>query len=307
MHPARIVYDLPNGTYHADDGTLSASRLKRCFASPAAARRPPKKPKDRKPLDLGSALHALVLEGVAPPVSPWENYKKKEAQDWRDAQIAAGVPVLSADDAAQVEAMGEAVASWHAAWVTAGNAPILPFGLASWGVAEASVYWTEQGIAMRCRPDFLIFPTDATGAPIRPSSGVAWGTPWASPPVVVSIKTAGGRVGARDWARRQYTCVTDTDAKYDVGEAHYCAGIAALYGIAPEDVACLWVVVDTETLEVICADFGDAGRRRAIALRQQCIRHFLDRDVVTHDVTVRQYTIPPWADKQDHFTTGDDE
>jgi hypothetical protein len=67
------------------------------------------------------------------------------------------------------------------------------------------------------------------------------------------------------------------------------------------------VVVDTETLEVICADFGDAGRRRAITLRQQCIRHFLDRDVVTHDVSVRQYTIPPWADKQDHFTTGDDE
>ena len=305
MQP-RIVYDLPNAAYHADDGTLSASRLKRCFASPAAARRQHKEPKDRKPLDLGSALHSLVLEGTSPTPSPWENYKKKEAQDWRDAQHAAGFPVLSVADVAHVEAMGAAVAAWHAAWVAAGNAPILPFGIASWGAAEASVYWTEQGIPMRCRPDFLIFPTAGDGTPIRPGDARNPG-PFTSPPVVVSLKTAGGRVGARDWARRQYTCVTDSTAGYDVGEAHYCAGIAALYGIAPSDVACLWLVVDTETLEVICADFGDAGRRRAVTLRQQCIRHYLDRDVITHDVTVRQYTIPPWADKQDHFTTGDEE
>lgn len=307
MQP-RIVYDLPNAAYHADDGTLSASRLKRCFASPTAARRRHKEPaaSARKHLDLGSALHALVLEGVPPTVSPFPDFRTNAAKEWRDAQIAAGVPVLSADDAAHVEAMGAAVAGWHAAWCGAGNAPILPFGIASWGAAEASVYWTEQGIPMRCRPDFLIFPTAADGTPLRPGDARDPG-PFASPPVVVSIKTAGGRVGARDWARRQYTCVTDTAAKYDVGEAHYCAGIAALYGIRPEDVACLWVVVDTETLEVICADFGDEGRRRAVTLRQQCIRHYLDRDVVTHDVTVRQYTIPPWADKQDHFTTGDEE
>lgn len=65
-----------------------------------------------KSIDFGTLVHQLVLSPNSESVfaiSPYENYRTKEAREWRDAQKANGVIVLTQADAEVVEAIASNV------------------------------------------------------------------------------------------------------------------------------------------------------------------------------------------------------
>lgn len=60
-----------------------------------------------KAADIGSMAHALVLGGeVDWVVSPYENFRKKEAQEWRDAQTSI---IITEADFTQITAIANAI------------------------------------------------------------------------------------------------------------------------------------------------------------------------------------------------------
>lgn len=101
---------------------------------------------------LGSALHTRVLEphlfDDEYAVAPYYDRRTKEGKMiWADfEQEAAGKTPLKAEDAARIQAMGQAVYAHKAARVL----------LTQPGKAEQSYFWTddETGERCKCRPDW---------------------------------------------------------------------------------------------------------------------------------------------------------
>lgn len=111
-----IVRDMDEAEYHADPvagGSLSQSRAKVLLRPGGPARfkwAEDHKQERRQEFEFGKAAHSLVL-GVGAPIvtSPYDSFRKKDAQKWRDEQQEAGAIVLSAEDAAKVAAMAEQI------------------------------------------------------------------------------------------------------------------------------------------------------------------------------------------------------
>lgn len=105
----------------------------------------------RKPtpeMQFGSALHALVLEGEeayarAAVIPPFDNFRTKEAQAWRDATLAEGLLIVTPDMDRRIRHMAELIL----------NHPELG-GPMQKGLSEVSVLWTHEASGLRLRARF---------------------------------------------------------------------------------------------------------------------------------------------------------
>jgi hypothetical protein len=102
-------------------------------------------------LNFGSAAHCLILgdesfdERYALRPSKWSDWRKKEAQEWRAEQEAAGLIVVTPEDLDHIAKMAKVLAK-H---------PLNAAGLFD-GEAEVSMIWQDvTGIWLKARPDIL--------------------------------------------------------------------------------------------------------------------------------------------------------
>lgn len=129
------------------------------------------RPEPTEELEFGSALHVLVLEGDDAfaercVVSPYEDFRTKEARVWRDEQRIAGRVILTEDSARRVRHMAALIL----------NHPELGPVIGA-GMSEVAVLWTnEQGVKLRAKFDKLLprfvcdlktFGGDARGRSVR--------------------------------------------------------------------------------------------------------------------------------------------
>ena len=145
---ALIYKDIPNEDYHAGVG-ISSSYIRRFGQSQLHAVN--HKSESTPTLKFGTAAHSLLVEGKEAfdkevrvlTGSPYTKGYKEEKAEFE----ALGYIVLKEDDANMIFGM-------KANMIYEGNAYLNAKGK----VAEASIYWYEDDILCKCRPD-MICPT----------------------------------------------------------------------------------------------------------------------------------------------------
>jgi len=147
---ALIYKDIPNEDYHAGVG-ISSSYIRRFGESQLHAIE--HKQESTPTLKFGTAAHALIVEG-------------REAFD-KEVRVMQGSPYTKAykEEKAEHEEQGfivlkqadlEVIEGMKANMVYEGNAYLNAKGK----LAEASVYWYEDDILCKCRPDMMCPPLD---------------------------------------------------------------------------------------------------------------------------------------------------
>lgn len=151
---------MPAEAYHADpcDRPSLSSSIARTLLTKSPLHawsehprlNPDRIPEERNEFDLGSAAHALLLEGEdRMAVIDADSYRTKVAQEARDEARAAKMhPILKAryDDVRRmVDAARNAI----------GNCPDLSGITIEGGQAELVGIWEEDGAIMRFRPDWV--------------------------------------------------------------------------------------------------------------------------------------------------------
>lgn len=205
------IYDgLPADTYHADDvcpePTLSASiAALMCSRSPRHAwtdhprLNPNYTPQARPAFDLGTTVHALLLNGEqACRVIDAPDWRTKDAKAERDQARAEGHIPLLAKDWARVQDMAAAVQAQLPAWEA--DPPLLTDGR-----PEQTLIWREAGVTCRARLDWLRDDRLA----------------------VDDVKSTAASAHPQDWQRRMW------DMGSDVQVAMYIRGVKALAGTEP--------------------------------------------------------------------------
>ena len=145
---ALIYKDIPNEDYHAGVG-ISSSYIRRFGESQVHAVN--HKSESTPTLKFGTAAHALIVEG-------------REAFD-KEVRVMEGSPYTKAykEEKAEYEEQGfivlkeadlELIEGMKANMVYEGNAYLNAKGK----LAEASVYWYEDDILCKCRPDMMCSP-----------------------------------------------------------------------------------------------------------------------------------------------------
>ena len=154
------LYDIPEAEYHADPcqaPSLSSSVAKILLTqSPLHAwtahprLNPYYEPEEKTAFDLGSAAHALLLEGEDRMTKiDAKDYKTKDAQAARDEARAAGKhPVLKARYPDVQKMRNAALLAITACTNLSG------YTLAA-GLPERALIWQEDEIWCRCKPDSL--------------------------------------------------------------------------------------------------------------------------------------------------------
>lgn len=152
-----IVYGLPESEYHAPVDELSSTGAKLILDSPARFKYQviDKNRVHRDAYDLGTAVHTKVLgTGAAAVTCPPDLLDKTggmrttAAKEWKDAQRAAGVPVVTESELTMIDAMAESVMAHPTARMLFERP----------GNAEVSVFDEYLGVKRRGRFDYL--PTD---------------------------------------------------------------------------------------------------------------------------------------------------
>lgn len=258
---AALHYDMPAGEYHSLR-RISKSGLDLIARSPAhyvAAIREPKAP--TKAMRIGTAVHALALEGKAPTVRPEFSGKGSVAAraEW-DAQAAAtGVDlILDADEAELVHSAAAHLAMHPIAGPALRRAD---------GRPEVSALWECMGAECKSRFDFLL------------------------PAAIVDLKTAAD--ASAEAFRRSVTSY-----RYHVQAAFYLDAAAAC-GLEVEHF--LFVVVETDApfgvaIYQLEADFIEAGRR---AYRRDLSGYLACKqtgDWPGYPQEIQTLTMPAWAD-----------
>ncbi|WP_423731646.1 PD-(D/E)XK nuclease-like domain-containing protein [Hafnia paralvei] len=158
MMEAGVYFDISNEDYHAGEG-ISKSQLDDIAVNPAFYLWRKSAPVDEeklKPLDMGSALHCLLLEPdefdkrfiVAPEFNRRSNAGKEEEKEFLKQCEGLNMTIMTAEEGRKLKIMREsALAHPTARWM-----------LEAQGVQEASIYWedSETGVLCRCRPDKMI-------------------------------------------------------------------------------------------------------------------------------------------------------
>jgi hypothetical protein len=110
-------------------------------------------PKDNPAFNVGRLAHKLLIEGreglekdfaIRPDI--WSDWRKKEAQVWRDEQLLAGKTVVTEEDLAAVTGMAESL----------GRHPLVKAGILD-GKVERSLIWKDEetGVWLKARPDVI--------------------------------------------------------------------------------------------------------------------------------------------------------
>lgn len=139
------IYDgIPNADYHKDPALGSSSLKTLATRTPAHWHWESRHPRTSDAFDLGTLFHSIVLEGdeAGVMVVDHENWMTKAAkEDKANARAEGKVPLLR-KDWAQVKSMRDATMA-H---------PLASKALTGHR-AEASVFWEEDGLPLKCRPD----------------------------------------------------------------------------------------------------------------------------------------------------------
>ena len=152
--PMGLVRGMPAEQYHADPGvsnSMLSSFVKspaHCFALHLDPDRPPNEPTDA--MSAGTLAHVAVLEPEALAsryvVRPdGMSFSSKDGKAWRDAQPD-DVSIISQEQLDTAQAQRAAVMRVEVLRRIFGS-----------GVAEASLFWTDEATGLRCRarPDWL--------------------------------------------------------------------------------------------------------------------------------------------------------
>ncbi|GAB2718468.1 PD-(D/E)XK nuclease-like domain-containing protein [Streptomyces bullii] len=271
----KVVDGLSADEYHADRSSISSSGLRAllppgCPAQFKHDRDNPPAPK--REFDLGHAVHTEVLgEGPELEVLPFDSYLTKPAKQARDEAREMGAVPLLRHEWEQVRAMADAVRSHPVA------GPLFKPGS---GIAERSIYWTDQATGVRCR--------------IRPD--------WLKPAgegrlIVVDLKTA----KAVDPAALQRAVY---EHGYHAQAAFYLKGVKALGLHGAQEPAFIFVfqsktppyLVHLVELDFPALTLGAARNERALRIYAECERTgnwpgFNDR--------ITYLPLPAWAEKRD--------
>jgi hypothetical protein len=145
MTYSRGVYDdISNKDYHADPALGSTSLKTLALRTPAHWKWERENPVHKDAYDIGTAAHSLILEDdeshlVIVEANDW---KTKAAQAAKADARAEGKIALLPKELAQVKAMRDSV-----------MAHSLARNAFTMHRAEASVFWEEDGLMLKCRPD----------------------------------------------------------------------------------------------------------------------------------------------------------
>jgi len=196
-----IYGGIRNADYHKDSALGSTSLKTLATKTPAHYKYDQEHPKTSDAFTLGTAAHSLILED---DISAFEvvdatNWLTKDAKTAKAEALTAGRVPLLTKEFEQVQAMRDAVMA-H---------PVARF-LFSNHLAEQSVFWEEDGLTLKCRPD-------------------AW-----KPGTLIDLKTA------RD-ANPNTFGKTAHEYGYHQSAAHYIDGVKAATG---EDLPFHFVLVE---------------------------------------------------------------
>lgn len=244
--------DLPNEQYHSGPG-ISKSQLDLIHKSPSLlqwSRTAPEDDEKKSALNVGDAVHALLLEperfraeyAVGPKDAPRNTKAGKEKWAEFEAGLKEGQTVLTAEEGRKIELIyGSVMAHPNAKWLIEAK-----------GDAEASIYWNdpETGLLCRCRPDKLI-------------TEHGW---------IVDVKTT---ADMSKFARSVY------DFRYHVQDQFYSEGYKQHFGEEPAGF--LFLVVSTSIecgkypVRLFCLDAeakarGQAVMREDLATLAECER-----------------------------------
>jgi len=231
------IYDgVSNADYHRDEALGSTSLKTLATKTPAHYQHDKANPKTSDAFDLGTVVHSIILEGddSVMRVCPFPAWTTKAAKDARDEARADGKIPLLTKDWLQVLNMRDAVMR-H------------PFarGLFAGHKAEQSVFWEEDGLMLKCRPD-------------------AW-----QPGTLVDLKTA------RDANPNEFG-KTAHEYGYHQSAAHYIDGVKAATG---EELPFHFVLVEKTApylvsvveLDVEAINIGRQLNDRAKRIYRECL------------------------------------
>ncbi len=139
------IYDgIPNATYHANPALGSTSLKTLATKTPAHYQHDKTHPKFSDAFTLGTAAHSLILEDDTSGIEIVfaDNWLTKAAKEAKAAALAAGKRPLLHKEVTQIQAMQYAVMNHPKA-----------AELFTDHRAEESVFWDEDGLALKCRPD----------------------------------------------------------------------------------------------------------------------------------------------------------
>jgi PDDEXK-like domain of unknown function (DUF3799) len=208
----RGIFALDAKRYHADpcpEPSLSKSSAHLiCSRSPKHAwlqhprLNPDWEPVQRTHFDIGTAAHAILLEGdeTIVEIVDADSWRTNAAQEERTRIRRAGRIPLLAKDAGSVGGMVASVREQLAG--RDDDPPLLTDGK-----PEQTLLWRDQGVWCRARPDWL---SDDRRA-------------------IDDLKTTSGSADPQQWARNRLW-----DIGADLQAALYCHGVRALAGIRPE-------------------------------------------------------------------------
>ncbi len=217
-----IYYDVKAGEYHAIDA-LSATRLKAiCLDSPAHARY--RMREDKEEYDLGTAAHAILLEGIdAVTIIDANDWRTNAAKDARDAARAAGKIPLLAKVKAGVDAMTQA---------TRRQLDAIDSLLFADGSPEVTLVWQEGELWCKARLDWL--STDADYIDDYKTTSAS-----ANPEIVSRTMFGNGWDIQAAWYLRGLKVLMDVDAQFRfVVQETYAPYALSVVALGP-DAMCL--------------------------------------------------------------------
>lgn len=237
--------------YHADlnghtpalSSTLARLLISKTPAHARAAhpRLDPEAPrKDTDAMDMGTAVHQLLLRDDRVDVLDYDSYRTNDAKAARDASRQAGRVPLLRHKWQEAQAIADAVREQ----IRALNLDPVPF---TEGTAEHVIRWDQNGVACRAMLDWL--RDDLT--------------------VIDDLKTTAD-ASPRGFRRKVWTL------RYDIQAAFYTRAVKAAYGASP---SFRWVAVETEypylvsvhELDSLALDNADARVDEAIDLWRGCL------------------------------------
>lgn len=234
-YPPGIYPGISNRDYHADPALGSTSLKTLALKTPAHYLHDKQHPKFSDAFTLGTAAHSLILEGDTSSIVVVEadNWLTKAAKEAKAAALADGKQPLLTKEWVQVQAMRDAVMNHEVASQYFTNHK-----------AEQSVFWAEDGLMLKCRPD-------------------AW-----LPGVIVDLKTTVD-ANPNEFGKTAF------NYGYFMSAAHYIDGVKAATG---EDVKFVFVnvektapyLVSVTEIDDVALDYGRQMLGRAKRIHAEC-------------------------------------
>jgi hypothetical protein len=230
-----IYAGVENSVYHADPALGSTSLKTLATKTPAHWQWDKSHPKFSDAFTLGTAAHSLILEDDASNIVPVhaDNWLTKAAKEAKAAALAEGKQPLLSKEWLQVLSMRDAVMAHPAAREAFTGHQ-----------AEQSVFWDEDGLMLKCRPD-------------------AW-----KPGVLVDLKTT-VNADPREFGK------TAHNFGYHQSAAHYIDGVKAATG---EELPFRFVLVEKTApylvsvveLDIEAVQIGRQLNDRAKRIYREC-------------------------------------